>query len=179
MDLPIPNAGGLKSRRPWWTASCTSARGTRVHAADATTGMELWNYSQPRTEGIQERRRPRRESWCHGAGDSAFYETDHAHLLAFNRSPVNCAGTSRWPTTRTDTRRRHRRCRGRPPDRWNRRRRRRRSRVCRCLSSVHRRTRLALLDHSARGEPAAETWKGRRSSMDAVPPGCPAPTIPR
>ena len=56
-----------------------------VHALDATTGKLLWNYSQPRTEGIQGDGGGGANRGVAIWGDRVYMATDHAHLVAFNR----------------------------------------------------------------------------------------------
>ena len=57
-------------------------RSTRI---DATTGRQLWTYSEPRTEGILGDAGSGSHRGAAIAGDRVFMVTDHAHVLAFNR----------------------------------------------------------------------------------------------
>jgi alcohol dehydrogenase (cytochrome c) len=63
-----------------------------VHALDATTGKALWMYSQARTEGIQGDGGGGANRGVTVVGDMVYMETDHAHLVAFNRF----TGEKRW-----------------------------------------------------------------------------------
>ncbi|HEV3217727.1 MAG TPA: PQQ-binding-like beta-propeller repeat protein [Vicinamibacterales bacterium] len=55
------------------------------YALDATTGRQLWSYSEPRHEGILSEGGSGANRGVTIAGDKAYVVTDHAHLLAFNR----------------------------------------------------------------------------------------------
>jgi alcohol dehydrogenase (cytochrome c) len=55
------------------------------YALDATTGRQLWSYSEPRHDGILSEGGSGANRGITIAGDRAFVVTDHAHLLAFNR----------------------------------------------------------------------------------------------
>ena len=117
-----------------------------IYALDATTGRQLWTYSEARHDGILSEGGIGTNRGVTISGDKAFMVTDHAHLLAFNRftgtEALGCGdGLARGvlqrdlaPTScRRPARRRRRRWRGR------------RSRISRCLSRVDRRARLALV----------------------------------
>jgi alcohol dehydrogenase (cytochrome c) len=90
--FPMPNATRLEVTPTVVDGIMYVSAWNEVHALDATTGMELWNYSQPRTEGIQGDGGGGANRGVTVSGDSAYYETDHAHLLAFNRF----TGEKRW-----------------------------------------------------------------------------------
>jgi len=96
--FPVPNAGRLEVTPTVVDGIMYISTWNQVHALDATTGMELWNYSQPRTEGIKSDSGQGVNRGVTVAGDSAFYETDHAHLLAFNRF----TGEKRWDVAMAD-----------------------------------------------------------------------------
>ena len=72
--FPIPNAGRLEVTPTVVDGIMYISTWNQVHALDATTGMELWNYSQPRTEGIQGDGGGGVNRGVAVAGDSAFYE---------------------------------------------------------------------------------------------------------
>jgi alcohol dehydrogenase (cytochrome c) len=55
------------------------------YALDATTGRQLWSYTEPRHEGILSEGGGGANRGVTIAGDKAYVVTDHAHLLAFNR----------------------------------------------------------------------------------------------
>ncbi len=125
-----------------------------IYALDATTGRQLWTYSEARHDGIlsearhrhQSRRDHRRRQGVHGdrpcapAGLQPLHGTEAVGRrdgLARGVLQLDLAAASR----RRPARRRRRRWRGRRP------------RIPRCLSRVDRRARLALvLDPEARRE---------------------------
>src|ERR1700730_18276101 len=78
--FPMPNATRLEVTPTVLDGIMYVSGWNEVHALDATTGMELWNYSQPRTEGIQGDGGGGANRGVAVSGDSAYYETDHAHL---------------------------------------------------------------------------------------------------
>ena len=134
-----------------------------AYALDARSGREIWHYSRPRSQGLGGRRGRRHQSRRGRARRSRL----HGHR---QRAPVRAASLHRPAHLgRRDGRfppelRRHQRAAGgqRPGDRRRLRRRRRRPRIPRCLQGLHRRARLALLDHSrARASPARKPGSGR------------------
>ncbi len=94
----VPNPGRLEVTPTVVDGIMYISTWNQVHALDATTGMELWNYSQPRTEGIQSDSGQGVNRGVTVAGDSVFFETDHAHLLSFNRF----TGDLRWDVAIAD-----------------------------------------------------------------------------
>ena len=56
-----------------------------IYALDATTGQELWSYSQPHTEGIVSDAGAGANRGAAISGDRVIMSTDHAHLICFNR----------------------------------------------------------------------------------------------
>ena len=56
-----------------------------VFALDATTGRQLWTYSEPHTEGILSEGGAGANRGATISGDRVFAITDRAHILAFNR----------------------------------------------------------------------------------------------
>jgi len=56
-----------------------------IFALDATTGRQLWTYSEPHTEGLLGDAGSGSNRGAALAGDRVFMVTDHAHVLAFNR----------------------------------------------------------------------------------------------
>jgi alcohol dehydrogenase (cytochrome c) len=56
-----------------------------IYALDATTGRQLWTYSEARHDGILSEGGIGTNRGVTISGDKAFMVTDHAHLLAFNR----------------------------------------------------------------------------------------------
>jgi alcohol dehydrogenase (cytochrome c) len=60
----------------------------QVIALDARTGRELWRFSRPQTPGLVPTGDPAAGINRGGAvlGDRVFFQTDHAHLIALDRS---------------------------------------------------------------------------------------------
>ena len=56
-----------------------------IYALDATTGRQIWTYSEPRHEGILSEGGIGTNRGVTISGDKAFMVTDHAHLVGFNR----------------------------------------------------------------------------------------------
>jgi len=56
-----------------------------MYALDATTGRQLWSYSEPLNEGILSEGGLGTNRGVTISGDKAFMVTDHAHVLGFNR----------------------------------------------------------------------------------------------
>jgi alcohol dehydrogenase (cytochrome c) len=56
-----------------------------IYALDATTGRQLWTYSEARHDGILSEGGIGTNRGVTISGERAFMVTDHAHLLAFNR----------------------------------------------------------------------------------------------
>jgi alcohol dehydrogenase (cytochrome c) len=56
-----------------------------LYALDATTGRQLWSYSEERHEGILSEGGIGTNRGATISGDKVFIVTDHAHLLGFNR----------------------------------------------------------------------------------------------
>jgi len=56
-----------------------------IYALDATTGRQIWTYSEARHDGILSEAGIGTNRGVTISGDKAFMVTDHAHLLAFNR----------------------------------------------------------------------------------------------
>jgi alcohol dehydrogenase (cytochrome c) len=65
-----------------------------MHALDATTGQELWSYSEPHHDGIVSDAGLGANRGAAISDDRIFMVTDHAHLLAFDRK----IGTKLWDT---------------------------------------------------------------------------------
>ncbi len=57
----------------------------QLYALDATTGRQLWSYSEPQHEGILSEGGLGTNRGATISGDRVFMVTDHAHLLGFNR----------------------------------------------------------------------------------------------
>ena len=66
----------------------------QVYALDAATGREIWRYSQPRTPGLVGDPAIGLNRGVAVRGDLLFTVTDHAHVIALNRS----TGELLWDT---------------------------------------------------------------------------------
>ena len=69
-------------------------------ALDARTGRELWHYSRPRTSGLAGDAASGINRGVALVGDRVFMVTDHAHLIALNRS----TGELLWDVEMADAR---------------------------------------------------------------------------
>ncbi|MEZ5396706.1 MAG: PQQ-dependent dehydrogenase, methanol/ethanol family [Bryobacterales bacterium] len=74
--------------------------GNECYALDAGSGRELWHFQQPLTEGLIGNARGNINRGVAVAGDRLFMVTDHAHLLALDRS----TGEVLWNTQMADWR---------------------------------------------------------------------------
>ncbi|MBM40685.1 MAG: hypothetical protein CL483_02020 [Acidobacteria bacterium] len=72
----------------------------QVYALDASTGREIWRYSQPRTEGLVGDPAIGLNRGVAVRNDLVFTVTDHAHVIALNRF----SGTLVWDTEMADYR---------------------------------------------------------------------------
>ena len=72
----------------------------QVYALDATTGREIWRYSQPRTEGLVGDPAIGLNRGVAVRGDLVFTVTDHAHVIALDRF----TGELVWDTEMDDYR---------------------------------------------------------------------------
>jgi alcohol dehydrogenase (cytochrome c) len=95
------NVNNVQKLAPAWIAPLSQSRGeatpivvdgimyitgwNAMHALDATTGRELWSYSEPRTMGLLGDAASGANRGAAISGDRVIMTTDHAHLIAFNR----------------------------------------------------------------------------------------------
>ncbi len=70
----------------------------QVFAIDATTGLQIWHYSRPRTAGLVSDPSLGTNRGVAILGDNVFMVTDNAHLLALNR----ITGRLVWETVMPD-----------------------------------------------------------------------------
>ena len=132
------------------------------YALDAGSGREIWHYQRPRTKGLIGNAAGGVNRGVGVAGDRVFMVTDHAHLIALNRShrraAVGHGDGGLAPELQRDRRAAAvgnlvisgisggdegvRGFRG-------------------GVRSGHRQGGLALLDGAAPGEPGSETWQGK------------------
>jgi alcohol dehydrogenase (cytochrome c) len=83
--FPVPNSPRLEVTPTVADGIMYVGGWNEWYALDATTGRQLWSYSEPRHEGILSEGGSGANRGVTIAGDRAFVVTDHAHLLAFNR----------------------------------------------------------------------------------------------
>jgi alcohol dehydrogenase (cytochrome c) len=72
----------------------------QCYALDAGSGREIWHYSRPRTKGLIGNAAGGANRGVAVAGDRVFMVTDHAHIIALNRS----TGALLWETEMADWR---------------------------------------------------------------------------
>jgi alcohol dehydrogenase (cytochrome c) len=70
------------------------------YALDAGTGRQIWRYQRPRTKGLIGNAAGGANRGVSVAGDKVFMVTDHAHLIALDRT----TGALRWDTEMADWR---------------------------------------------------------------------------
>jgi alcohol dehydrogenase (cytochrome c) len=68
------------------------------YALDAGTGRQIWRYQRPRTKGLIGNAAGGANRGASVAGDKVFMVTDHAHLIALDRT----TGALRWDTEMAD-----------------------------------------------------------------------------
>ena len=72
----------------------------QCYALDAGTGRQIWHYSRPRTRGLIGNAAGGVNRGVAVAGERVFMVTDHAHIIALNRS----SGALLWETEMADWR---------------------------------------------------------------------------
>src|SRR5438552_4056620 len=68
------------------------------YALDAGSGRQIWHYQRPKTKGLIGNAAGGANRGVSVAGDNVFMVTDHAHLIALDRS----TGALRWDTEMAD-----------------------------------------------------------------------------
>ena len=91
----LPNTNGLETTPVVVDGIMYVTGGNDCYALDAGTGRQVWHYRRPNTAGVSTTGINR---GVVVAGDRVFMETDHAHMIALNRS----TGTLLWDTTMAD-----------------------------------------------------------------------------
>ena len=147
----------------------------QCYALDAGSGRQIWHYSRPRTKGLIGNAAGGVNRGVAVAGDRVFMVTDHAHIIALNRS----TGALLWETEMADWRQNYN-ATGAPLVVGNLvisgscRRRRRRARLPGRLRSGHRQRSVALLDGTCARRAGIGDVAGRRdcaSGSDDVADG--------
>src|SRR6202030_4232163 len=89
----LPNAGRALEVTPLVVEGVMYVSSpNECYALDAGTGRQIWHYQRPRTRGLITDGGVNRGVAV--AGDRVFMETDHAHIIALNRS----TGELLWDT---------------------------------------------------------------------------------
>ncbi len=111
------NAGNVASLAPKWTFTVKNTgnlQGTPVvvdgvmyvtaanecYAIDAGSGREIWHYQRPRTKGLIGNASGGINRGVSVVGDRLFMVTDHAHIIALNKT----TGSLLWDTEMADWR---------------------------------------------------------------------------
>jgi alcohol dehydrogenase (cytochrome c) len=111
------NAGNVASLAPKWTFNVKNTgnlQGTPVvvegvmyitaanecYAIDAGSGREIWHYQRPRTKGLVGNASGGINRGVSVVGDRLFMVTDHAHIIALNKT----TGSLLWETEMADWR---------------------------------------------------------------------------
>lgn len=84
-EFPIPTSARLQATPVVVDGVMYMVGWNEIYALDATTGEQLWSYSEPRHEGILGEAGSGANKGATVSGDRVFMVTDHAHVLAFNR----------------------------------------------------------------------------------------------
>ena len=84
-EFPIPSSARLEGTPVVVDGIMYVVGWNEIYALDATTGEQLWSYSEPRHEGILGEAGSGSNKGPAVSGDRVFMVTDHAHVLAFNR----------------------------------------------------------------------------------------------
>jgi alcohol dehydrogenase (cytochrome c) len=83
--FPMPNSSRLEATPVVVDGVMYMTGWNEVYALDATTGHQIWAYSEPHTAGILSEGGSGANRGATVAGDRLFAVTDRAHILAFNR----------------------------------------------------------------------------------------------
>ena len=82
----LPNTGRLQATPVVVDGVMYVPSANECYALDAGTGRQIWHYARPRTRGLAGDASGGVNRGVAVAGDRVFMETDHAHVLALNRS---------------------------------------------------------------------------------------------
>jgi alcohol dehydrogenase (cytochrome c) len=84
-DFVIPTSARLEATPVVVDGIMYMVGWNEIYALDATSGEQLWSYSEPRHTGILGEAGSGANRGATISGDRVFMVTDHAHVLAFNR----------------------------------------------------------------------------------------------
>jgi alcohol dehydrogenase (cytochrome c) len=99
-EFPIPSSARLQATPVVVDGIMYMVGWNEMYALDATTGEQLWSYSEARHDGILGEAGSGANKGATIWGDRVFMVTDHAHVLAFNRKD----GTKLWDSEMGDHR---------------------------------------------------------------------------
>jgi alcohol dehydrogenase (cytochrome c) len=92
--FPMPNSSRLEVTPVVADGVMYATGWNEIYALDATTGRQIWHYSEPRHPGLLSEAGTGANRGPAISGERVFMITDHAHLLAFNRF----TGKKLWDT---------------------------------------------------------------------------------
>ena len=84
-EFPIPTSPRLQATPIVVDGIMYMVGWNEMYAIDATTGEQLWKYSEPRHEGILGEAGSGANKGAAVSGDRVFMVTDHAHVVALDR----------------------------------------------------------------------------------------------
>ena len=84
-EFPIPTSARLQATPIVVDGIMYMVGWNEMYALDATTGEQLWRYSEPRHEGILGEAGSGANKGAAVSGDRVFMVTDHAHVVALDR----------------------------------------------------------------------------------------------
>ena len=84
-EFPIPTSARLQATPIVVDGVMYMVGWNEMYALDATTGEQLWRYSEPRHEGILGEAGSGANKGAAVSGDRVFMVTDHAHVVALDR----------------------------------------------------------------------------------------------
>jgi alcohol dehydrogenase (cytochrome c) len=98
--FPIPNVGNVETTPIVVDGIMYISSANEVYALDAGSGRQVWHYQRPRTKGLAGNAAGGINRGVAISGERVFLLTDHAHLIAINRS----TGELLWETEMADWR---------------------------------------------------------------------------
>jgi alcohol dehydrogenase (cytochrome c) len=98
--FPIPNVGNVETTPIVIDGVMYISSANEVYALDAGSGRQIWHYQRPRTKGLIGNAAGGINRGVAVSGERVFLLTDHAHLIAINRS----TGELLWDTEMADWR---------------------------------------------------------------------------
>jgi alcohol dehydrogenase (cytochrome c) len=99
-EFPIPTSARLQATPVVIDGIMYMVGWNEIYAIDATSGEQVWHYSEPRHDGILGEAGSGANRGATISGNRVFMVTDHAHVLAFNRM----TGAKLWDAEMADYR---------------------------------------------------------------------------